>query len=486
MTVPEKTSAPPTSPGQTSEMDPVAPGGTAWGPREVPTTALLTDHYELTMLQAALEAGTADRPCVFELFARRLPPGRRYGVVAGVGRALRALAHFRFDEESLRFLTEAHVVDARTADWLADFRFDGDVWGYAEGEIYFPGSPIVVVESSFAAGVVLETVLLSIYNHDAAIASAASRMTAMAGARPCIEMGSRRTQELAAVAAARAAYIAGFEATSNLEAGRRYGVPTRGTSAHSFTLLHPNERSAFAAQIAALGEDTTLLVDTYDVLNAVRTGVELTEGRLGAVRLDSGDLALIATQVRELLDSLGATETRIIVTSDLDEFAIAALSGAPVDGYGVGTALVTGSGAPTCGFVYKLVARAESDDPGAPMVPVAKKSTDKISIGGRKYAVRQLSAKGVAEAELVGVGAQARHDHDDRELLVPLVRRGEIIGNEPLAAARERHTRARAELPPEAMKMSRGEPVIETVYAGAGMDGQHPFDRRTNAEKVHR
>jgi len=467
-----------------SVPEPVAPGGTAWGPREVPTTALLTDHYELTMLQAALQAGTADRRCVFELFARRLPAGRRYGVVAGVGRALRALAHFRFDDESLRFLTEARVVDDRTASWLADFRFDGDVWGYAEGEIYFPGSPIVVVESSFAAGVVLETVLLSIYNHDAAIASAASRMTAMAGSRPCIEMGSRRTQELAAVAAARAAYIAGFEATSNLEAGRRYGVPTRGTSAHSFTLLHGSEREAFAAQVAALGEDTTLLVDTYDVLSAVRTGVELTGGRLGAVRLDSGDLAVIARQVRELLDSLGATSTRIIVTSDLDEFAIASLSGAPVDGYGVGTALVTGSGAPTCGFVYKLVARAESDDPDGPLVPVAKKSADKISVGGRKYAVRQLSADGVAEVELVGVGAQARHDRDDRELLVPLVRRGEIIGAEPLEAARERHVRVRAELPQEALKMSRGEPVIDTVYAGAGINGS-PFDRRSSAEQAH-
>lgn len=449
----------------------------AWGPREVPTTALLTDHYELTMLQAALEAGTAGRRCVFELFARRLPPGRRYGVVAGVGRALRALEHFRFDAESLRFLREAGVVDATTADWLADFRFDGDIWGYPEGEIYFPGSPIVVVESSFAAGVMLETVLLSIYNHDAAIASAASRMTAVAGDRPCIEMGSRRTQELAAVAAARAAYVAGFEATSNLEAGRRYGVPTRGTSAHSFTLLHADEREAFAAQIAALGEDTTLLVDTYDVENAVRTGVELTGGRLGAVRLDSGDLSVMASQVREQLDSLGATGTRIIVTSDLDEFTMGALSGSPVDGYGVGTALVTGSGHPTCGFVYKLVARAETDEPGAPLVPVAKKSKDKISVGGRKYAVRQLSPQGVAEAELVGVGAMARHDSDDRELLVPLVERGTIVGREPLSASRARHQRARAELPLDARKMSRGEPVIETAYAGAGYDGANPYRR---------
>jgi nicotinate phosphoribosyltransferase len=312
---------------------------------------------------------------------------------------------------------------------------------------------------------VLETVLLSIYNHDSAIASAASRMTAAADSRPCIEMGSRRTQEQAAVAAARAAYVAGFEATSNLEAGRRYGVPTRGTSAHAFTLLHGSEREAFAAQIAALGEDTTLLVDTYDEFEATRIGVELTEGRLGAVRLDSGDLAVLATRVRQQLDSLGAHQTKIIVTSDLDEYTIAALAAAPVDGYGVGTALVTGSGHPTCGFVYKLVARATSDDPAAPLVGVAKKSAEKTSIGGRKYAARRRSAAGVAEAELIGIETPSERDADDRDLLVQLVAGGEIIGEEPLADARARHQRARAELPLEALKMSRGEPVIETIYS---------------------
>ena len=447
-----------------------------WGPSEVPTTALLTDHYELTMLRAALQSGTANRRSVFELFPRRLPPGRRYGVVAGTGRALRAIRHFRFDDESLRFLRDREIVDERTAEWLADYRFGGDVWGYPEGEIYFPGSPLVVVEGTFAEGVLLETVLLSIYNHDSAIASAASRMTVVAGDRPCIEMGSRRTQELAAVAAARAAYIAGFEATSNLEAGRRYGVPTRGTSAHSFTLLHETEREAFAAQIAALGEQTTLLVDTYDVLGAVRTGVELTGGRLGAVRLDSGDLPLVARDVRTLLDSLGATQTRIIVTSDLDEWTIGALSGAPVDGYGVGTALVTGSGHPTCGFVYKLVARAASDDPDAPLVSVAKKSTDKLSVGGRKYALRRLNDAGVAEAEVIGLGAPPASDANDRPLLVPLVQRGEVAAEEPLEAARQRHLSSRAELPREALKMSRGEAVIETVFvAGNGDASVNPY-----------
>ena len=446
--------------------DPAPDLAAAWGPREVPTTALLTDHYELTMVRAALRAGTADRRCVFELFARRLPEGRRYGVVAGVGRFLRALRQFRFDDESLRFLRDRKIVDHVMADWLANYQFSGDIWGYPEGEIYFPGSPIVIVESTFGEAVVLETLLLSIYNHDSAIASAASRMTAMAGDRPCIEMGSRRTHELAAVAAARAAYIAGFDSTSNLEAGRRYGVPTRGTAAHSFTLLHTSEREAFAAQIAELGTETTLLVDTYDVFEAIKTGVELTNGQLGAVRLDSGDLGLLAAQVRELLDSLGASRTKIIVTSDLDEFTLAALDAAPVDGYGVGTALVTGSGHPTSEFVYKLVARSESDELAAPMVAVAKKSINKVSVGGRKYALRRLSEQGTAEAEIIGIGAPPSGDSNDRPLLVQLVEGGKIIGEESLDTSRERHRSARAELPLEALKMSRGEPVIETIYSG--------------------
>ena len=453
--------------------------GPVWGPSEVPTTALLTDHYELTMLRAALAAGTAERRSVFELFTRRLPRGRRYGVVGGVGRALRALRAFRFDDEALRFLTDTDVVDGRTADWLADYRFSGDIWGYAEGEIYFPGSPLLIVDSTFAEGVVLETVLLSIYNHDSAIAAAASRMITAAGGRPCLEMGSRRTQELAAVAAARVAYIAGFDGTSNLEAGRRYGVPTSGTSAHSFTLLHAHEAEAFAAQIAALGENTTLLVDTYDVMAAIRTGVELTQGRLGAVRLDSGDLGLLATQVRELLDSLGARQTKIVVTSDLDEFAIAALSAAPVDSYGVGTALVTGSGHPTSGFVYKLVARADTNERDAALVSVAKKSVDKISVGGRKYALRRLSDAGVAEAELIGIGRAREGDHNDRDLLVPLVEGGKIVDEEDLTVARERHARARAELPIEATKMSPGGPVLGTWYIGESGRAEKPYGRGT-------
>jgi nicotinate phosphoribosyltransferase len=443
-----------------------------------PSTALLTDHYELTMVRAALGSGMAGRRSVFELFGRRLPSGRRYGVVAGVGRALDALEQFRFGDAEISMLVSHKIVDDRTAQWLSTYRFSGDIRGYGEGDLYYPGSPLVTVEGTFAEAVILETLLLSVYNYDSAVASAASRMTLMADGRPCIEMGSRRANEYAAVAAARAAYIAGFAATSNLEAGRTYGVPTTGTAAHSFTLLHDTEEQAFVAQIAALGEDTTLLVDTYDIEEAVRTGVRITEGRLGAVRIDSGDLVATAKEVRALLDDLGATKTRIIVTSDLDEWQIAALSGAPVNGYGVGTSVVTGSGAPTCSFVYKLVARASSDDPDAPLVSVAKKSAQKSTVGGRKFALRRRDPKGFAEAELVGIAAAPEGDGDDRQLLRDLVIGGEVVGREPLGAARERHAAGIHELPRDAFKMSRGEPCIPTYFLDeAGHIAPNPYDR---------
>jgi len=428
------------------------------------TTSLLTDHYELTMVRAAIHSGVHNRHSVFEMFARHLPEGRRYGIVAGAGRLLDALDEFRFSDEDIEFLRRAGIADDALSEWLADYRFTGSIWGYPDGEAYFPNSPILIVEGGFAETVVVETLALSIYNYDCAVASAASRMALMAGTRPCIEMGSRRTNEWSAVGAARAAYIAGFASTSNLQAGARYGVPTAGTAAHSFVLLYDTERDAFSAQLATLGDDTTLLIDTYDVEQAVRTGVELTQGRLGAVRIDSGDLAELAVSVRRLLDSLGATETRIIVTSDLDEYQIASLRGAPVDGFGVGTSLVTGSGAPTCAFVYKLVARAASDDPRAPLEPVAKLSTGKASVGGRKYAVRRLDAKGRATAEVIGVGVPPAGDTNDRPLLVQLVDHGAAVGREPLSEARARHNRTIAELPLVARKMSRGEPAIETVF----------------------
>jgi nicotinate phosphoribosyltransferase len=427
------------------------------------TTALLTDHYELTMLQAALHSGAARRRAVFEVFARHLPHGRRYGVVAGTGRVLDAIERFTFGADELSFLRDSGIVDETTLRYLSSYRFGGNVWGYAEGDMYFPGSPILVVEGTFAEAVLLETVVLSILNHDCAVASAASRMVSAAAGRSLIEMGSRRTHEEAAVAAARAAYIAGFDSTSNLAARRRYGVPSGGTAAHAFTLVHDSEKDAFAAQLASLGPGTTLLVDTFDVESAVRTAVALAGGSLGAVRVDSGDLAAVGFTVRQLLDSLGATSTRIILTGDLDEYSIAGLGVAPVNGYGVGTSLVTGSGAPTAALVYKLVARSDGSSPG--LLPVAKRSVGKPGRGGRKWAIRQRSSEGIAHTERI-VLTPPSPAGSDREVLRELVRDGQVVGREPLASARARHAATLAELPPYAVQLSRGYPAIPTVFDG--------------------
>ena len=432
---------------------------------ECAVTALLTDKYELTMLAAALRDGTAHRRTTFELFARRLPDGRRYGVVAGTGRFLDALPQFRFDDDALAPLEE--FLDADTLAYLRGYRFTGDVDGYPEGELYFPGSPILSVHGTFAECVILETLALSIFNHDSAIASAAARMVSAAEGRPLIEMGSRRTHEHAAVTAARAAYLAGFTGSSNLEAQRRYGVPALGTSAHAFTLLHatadgPDEPAAFRAQVAALGVGTTLLVDTYDITAGVANAVAAAGPELGAVRIDSGELGVLVRQVRDQLDALGATNTKIVVSSDLDEFAIAALRAEPVDSYGVGTSLVTGSGAPTAGMVYKLV---EVDG-----IAVEKRSSLKESHGGRKQAHRLAKPTGTVVEEVIHPADQPPAESEGlvaTALAQPLARRGEIVADVGLAAGRERVAAGLLSLPWDGLKLSRGEPAIRTRMVDA-------------------
>ena len=437
------------------------------------STALHTDRYELTMLEAALRDGTAHRRCVFELFGRRLSGGRRFGVVAGTGRLLSLIADFRFGDDELRYLRDERVVDAATLAFLEGYRFGGSITGYREGELYFPGSPILTVEGTFAEAVVLETLALSVLNHDSAVATAAARMSIAAGDRPLAEMGSRRAGEESAVAAARAAYITGFGATSNLEAGRRWGIPTMGTAAHAWTLLHDTEEDAFRSQIEALGTGTTLLVDTYDTHRGVELAIRIAGTELGGVRIDSGDLPTVAAEVRAQLDALGATATKITVTSDLDEYAIAALAASPVDAYGVGTSVVTGSGTPTAGMVYKLVARQATD---GSWVGVAKASTDKASKGGRKAAFRTLE-RGKATSELIAVsdGFEQIDTPDEhagaRPLQVELVSDGHAdagyLGHVGVEAARAHHARVREELPVRGLALSKSDPAIPTVYVDA-------------------
>jgi nicotinate phosphoribosyltransferase len=425
------------------------------------STALLTDHYELTMLRAALRDGTADRHCVFEVFARRLPTGRRYGVVAGTGRLVEAVVDYRFGDPEIEHLRDHEVVDAETAGWLSRYRFTGDIEGYAEGELFYPGSPILTVSGSFAECVMLETLILSILNYDCAVAAAAARMVTAARGRPIIEMGSRRAHEIAAVASARAAYLAGFASTSNLAAGRRYGIPTAGTAAHAFTLLHDDEQAAFASQVAALGKNTTLLVDTYDISEGIRRAIAVAGPGLGAIRIDSGDLSVLAQQSREQLDSLGAVDTKIIVSGDLDEYAIASLAAEPVDVYGAGTAVVTGSGAPTAGLVYKLVEVAGR--------AVVKRSEHKATVGGRKTAVRRHKPTGTATEEVVVSQGRPEPAPHDRALQRPYLIRGEPAGDLPdLATSREHLRQGLVAVPWEGLKLSVGDPAIPVTIVGGG------------------
>jgi len=428
------------------------------------STALFTDRYELTMIDAAMREGHAERRCVFEVFSRRLHGGRRYGVFAGVGRLLDAIDQFRFTDEILTWLASEKVVSAAALEYLAQYRFTGDIRGYREGELFFPGSPVLEVEGTFAEAVILETLVLSILNYDSAVATAASRMVTAADGKPLIEMGSRRTSEGSGVAAARAAYIAGLSATSNLEAGRAWGIPTKGTSAHSFTLLHDSEEEAFRAQVAAFGSDTTLLVDTYDIPTAVETAIRVAGPTLGAVRIDSGDLPSLVRTVRAQLDSLGATATRIVVTNDLNENTIAALRGAPVDVFGVGTSVVTGSGSPAAGMVYKLV---EHHDADGNWVAVSKRSPEKQNPAGRKIARRRIE-NGVATAELVDVGSKDNAPESSRVLIHDVVIAGDVKpefrGTGGVERARAHHTVAVAELPDSGRRLSPGDPAIPTVF----------------------
>ncbi|MDR1033874.1 MAG: nicotinate phosphoribosyltransferase [Bifidobacteriaceae bacterium] len=444
--------------------------------------AFLTDQYELTMLNAALNDGRHETRSVFELFARKLPGDRRYGVVAGVGRALETVQDFRFDADDLKYLADNKIVDSKTLKYLENYEFKGNITGLQEGDLYFPNTPLLQVEGSFAECVVLETVLLSIYNYDSAIATAASRMRNAAENRGLAEMGSRRANENAAVAAARAAYIAGFDSTSNVEAGRQYNIPTVGTSAHAFTLLYENELDAFRSQLASLGINTTLLVDTYDTLRGIKYAVQAAQEiaksgeQLGSIRLDSGDLLSLAEKARNLLDSLGSEQTKIIVTNDLDEFSIAALQAKPIDSYGVGTSLVTGSGVPTCQMVYKMVAREGSD---GSMIPVQKLSASKKSVGGHKQVYRGFDAKNKINSEKIFVSENGFvHIHDTLQsqnlenhthtLMQNGTPNSEYISKQGVINAKNRHKTELAKYPESITRLSSGSAYITPEFISVG------------------
>lgn len=431
------------------------------------TTAFLTDKYEVTMLQAMLRAGRADHRAVFDLFARRLPKGRRYGVVGGVGRVVEAVKNFRFTDEQIAYLEADPIIDEATINYLRNYKFRGIIVGQPEGSLYFPNTPILTVIGTFADCVLLETLLLSIMNHDSAVMSAASRMVTAAEGMPMIEMGSRRTSETSAVAAARAAYIAGFNATSNLQAGQLYQIPATGTSAHAYTLAYgpDGEEQSFYDQMVALGTDTTILVDTYNIPEGIRRAVHaantLGVSGPGGIRIDSGDLHEETVNARELLDSLGAIDTKIVLSSDIDEYTISEMKerGTPVDAVGAGTRVVTGSGAPTAEMVYKLV---QIND-----MPVSKRAEGKISTGGIKVTYREFHEDGTMAGEFFKVGTTSApftsSQHPTQILLVD--GQGDYFHQEDIEVSRARHREQVAYLPESARLILAGDAAFTAQQA---------------------
>ena len=427
------------------------------------------------MVAASLRSGVAKRRAAFEVYARNLPDGRAYGVIAGADRVVHAIKNFRFTSDALNHLKNIGVAsDSNVIEWLRSYRFRGDILGYPDGELFFPYSPILTVEGDFAECVVLETVILSTLNHDCAIASAAARMRDAARNRRLLEGGSRRTDPEAAVAAARAAYIGGFDATSNLEAGRRWGIPTGGTVAHAFMMAHDSERDAFAAQRDTLGVDSTYLVDTFDITQAIREAVGIVGTGIGAIRIDSGDLKVSSAEAKALLNKLGAINCRIVISGDLDEFKIAELekAEAPIHTYLVGTNLATGSGHPTASMIYKLVAIRDdekTEDTETNWRPVSKFSAGKSTVGNRKLVYRTIDTDGFLFSETLRPSHVEPPDESDNTYTpqVPMMSEGKQIYSSDIATARRRCAKRLKTLRPHDRNVYPvNSPAVPTFWEG--------------------
>ena len=429
------------------------------------STALKTDHYEFTMLDALIRSGRAKCRAVFEVFARELPLGRPFGVYAGNEPLVDGIEKFVVNEEQICFLESVNIVSHETLQWLSQYRFSGDILSYREGELFFPNSPVMTVEAELGEALILETLILSVLNHASSVATAAARISEAAGEKLVMEAGSRRVPPVAATHAARAAYIGGIDVSSNLEAGHRWGIPTAGTASHAFTLAFPTELEAFKAQQEFLGTDSVFLVDTYDMVEGITNAVKATSGNLRGVRLDSGNLENGSRAARNLLDSLGATDAQIMVSGDLDEYQIQQLSGAPIDAFESGHRLVTGSSAPSAGFVYKLVEIEDCPNSQGKMRPVEKSSRGKGSTGGKKHAKRLLSNDSTALEEILTIGQDAFEVlplQNERYLQAPLCIGGEFMCDWDLENARNHFKSAIEEIPKGIRLRKDGLPAIPT------------------------
>jgi len=429
--------------------------------------ALSTDLYELTMMAGYRRAGLTGS-ATFELYARRLPPSRSFLVAAGLEQALDFLETLRFSGEDIAYLRSLPhfgcVTDEFFDDYLPRFRFTGEVWAVEEGTPVFPPAPLLRVTAPLPEAQLVETALLAFITFQTTVASKAARITAAAAGRSVVEFGARRAHGVeAGVLAARAAYLAGCDGTSNVDAGRRFGIPVSGTMAHSWVLAFGDEEEAFTTYADCFRERAVLLLDTFDTLAAARR-IPAAGLRPAAVRLDSGDLAGLSRQVRAILDGAGLSATKILASGDLDEGKIAALvsGGAPIDGFGVGAALSTSFDAPSLGAVYKLV---ELERRGG-VAPVMKSSPDKETYPGRKQVWRVLES-GRAVRDVLAL-ADEPGPAGAVPLLEPVMRDGRRVRpSRALAALRERCRDELTRLPDAVRRLA--DPASYTVELSGGL-----------------
>lgn len=436
---------------------------------------LATDLYQLTMAAAYFENGMGHETATFELFIRKLPPHRGYLLLAGLEQAVEYLRGLRFDDASLAYLRALPVFGAVSEafwDYLREFRFTGDLAAIPEGTIVFPDEPLLQVRAPLIQAQMVETFLLSVLNHQTLIATKASRVVDAADGRAVMEFGARRAHGFdAALFGARAAVIAGCVGTSNVLAGQVFGLPIFGTAAHSFTMAFADETESFAAFQRVFPKHTTLLIDTYDTLRGARRAAGL-ERKIQGVRLDSGDLASLSREVRQILDAHGQPQAKIVASGDLNEDSIARLvaEGAPIDLFGVGTDLMTSRDAPALGGVYKLVAI----DAEGQHRPVRKMSQDKSTYPDVKQLFRSYDAGGKLAGDVLGLKGEAL---PGEALLKPVLKDGELVEPLPsIAAIRERAQAQREALPEAIRRLQDPEPFHLSLSKGlqaviAEMDG---------------
>jgi nicotinate phosphoribosyltransferase len=418
---------------------------------------LMTDLYELTMAAGYHVHGLAEQRATFEFSIRKLPKVRNYLVAAGVEQVVQFLQNFSFSPEQIEYLRQhpafSHIPQ-ETFSWLAKLRFDGDVWALPEGTVFFPPAPVVRITAPLAIGQIIETYIITSMMFQTMVASRASRIVQAAGGRGVFDFGSRRAHgPMAGLLAARATYIGGCTGTSNVEAGRRLGIPTTGTQAHAWIMAFGEEIEAFRKFGALFPNACTLLVDTYDTIegvkNAIRSGVPMQ-----AIRLDSGDLAELSKQARKLLDEAGLKHVKIVGSGDLNEYKIVDLRGvgACVDAFGVGTEMVTSRDEPTLYAVYKLV---EQETPSGTVGRV-KMAKDKISYPYAKQTFRYYSATGQVDHDLI---ARSTEKLDGDPLMVPIMKNGQLVGSlSSLEEARQRCATQRDKLPARLHQLSIVEP----------------------------